>query len=201
MHLFSSHRCAGHPPRRRPLGGPTQAGEQQRTAQQRQEQPPADAASREIRETMVKAPLQRLIVACYNAFYCNPQRGPVVNHKLIKLDPGLYLVATPLGSARDITLRALDILASAKRLVLAAVRSSLLIQRESHPISTGFPWWRLHASPPESGYGLSNAGARFDVYCNHIDEGRSVADISEAGTPLICRSGLSIRPTCATSCD
>ena len=41
----------------------------------------------------------------------------MVNFKSIK-SPGLYFVSTPIGTARDITLRALDILANAD--VLAA---------------------------------------------------------------------------------
>ena len=115
--------------------------------------------------------------------YCNPQRGPEVNHNLMKLEPALYLVATPLGSARDITLRALDILASADVLAAEDTRTARKLLG-------------IH--------GVPLAGRRIIAYHDHsyakdrqkllyhIAEGRSVAYVSEAGTPLIADPGYQL---------
>jgi 16S rRNA (cytidine1402-2'-O)-methyltransferase len=93
------------------------------------------------------------------------------------LAPGLYVVATPIGNLRDITLRALDVLAAAD-LVLAEdtrVAGKLL-----------------------SAYGLSAKLARYDEHGAEqtrpramaaLAQGQRVALVSDAGTPLVSDPG------------
>lgn len=93
------------------------------------------------------------------------------------LAPGLYIVATPIGNLRDITLRALDVLAAAD-LVLAEdtrVSGKLL-----------------------SAFGLSKKLERYDEHAADrarpkimaaLAEGGRVALVSDAGTPLVSDPG------------
>lgn len=93
------------------------------------------------------------------------------------LAPGLYVVATPIGNLRDITLRALDVL-NAADLVLAEdtrVAGKLL-----------------------AAYGLSAKLARYDEHGAEqtrpramaaLAEGQRVALVSDAGTPLVSDPG------------
>jgi 16S rRNA (cytidine1402-2'-O)-methyltransferase len=94
------------------------------------------------------------------------------------LAPGLYVVATPIGNLRDITLRGLDVLSGAD-LVLAEdtrVTSKLL-----------------------SAYGLSARLERYDEHAAErarprvlaaLAEGARVALVSDAGTPLVSDPGF-----------
>ena len=93
------------------------------------------------------------------------------------LAPGLYVVATPIGNLRDITLRALDVLAQADLVLAEDTRVTGKLLRA---------------------FGLS---ARLERYDEHgaerarpralaaLAEGAKVALVSDAGTPLISDPG------------
>ena len=99
------------------------------------------------------------------------------------LAPGLYFVATPIGAARDITLRALDILRSAD--VLAAEDTRTLRHlMEIH----GIPL----AGRPMVAYHDHNGMQARPRLLALLREGRSVAYASEAGTPLVADPGFAL---------
>lgn len=99
------------------------------------------------------------------------------------LPAGLHLIATPIGAARDITLRALDILRSAD--VLAAEDTRTLRHlMEIHGVSLG--------DRPLVPYHDHNGEAARPRLLRALDEGKSVAYASEAGTPLVADPGYQL---------
>lgn len=100
-----------------------------------------------------------------------------------RLVPGLHLVATPIGAARDITLRALDILAAAD--VLAAEDTRTLRHlMEIHGVA-------LNGRPMVAYHDHNDAAARPRLMAA-LREGKSVAYASEAGTPLVSDPGYQL---------
>ncbi len=100
-----------------------------------------------------------------------------------RLAAGLYFLATPIGAARDITLRALDILASAD--VLAAEDTRTLRHlMEIHGVALG--------DRPLVAYHEHNNDVALPRLMRAIAEGKSVAYASEAGTPLISDPGFQL---------
>ena len=92
--------------------------------------------------------------------------------------PGLYLVATPIGNLRDMTLRALDVLAAAD-LVLAEdtrVTAKLL---SAYGLKAKLERCDDHASPRAA-----------ELAIEKLREGAVVALVSDAGTPLVSDPGF-----------
>ena len=89
----------------------------------------------------------------------------------------LYVVATPLGNLRDLTFRAVDILGSADTIAAEDTRVTSVLLRHygiaARPIS-------LHEH---------NEAARAERLVDELRQGRSVALVSDAGTPAISDPG------------
>lgn len=99
------------------------------------------------------------------------------------LTPGLHLVATPIGNARDITLRALDVLASADVLAAEDTRSLRRLM-DMHGIAVG--------DRPLLAYHDHNGARMRPRLLADLKAGQSVAYASDAGTPMISDPGFDL---------
>jgi 16S rRNA (cytidine1402-2'-O)-methyltransferase len=97
------------------------------------------------------------------------------------LSAGLHFVATPIGNARDITLRALDTLASADVLAAEDTRSLRRLM-DMHGVQLG--------GRPMIAYHDHNGAKARPKLLSLMAQGKSVAYASEAGTPLVADPGF-----------
>lgn len=106
-----------------------------------------------------------------------------MNWEKKQLTAGLYFVATPIGAARDITLRGLDILASADVIAAEDTRTAKRLL-EIHGIGLG--------DRPVISYHDHNGDKVRPRLMRYISDGKSVVYVSEAGTPLVADPGFSL---------
>jgi 16S rRNA (cytidine1402-2'-O)-methyltransferase len=94
------------------------------------------------------------------------------------LAPGLYVVATPIGNLRDITVRALETLAAADVVLCEDTRTSAKLL-DHYGIKTARSPLHEH-----------NERARIDGVLADLGRGARIALISDAGTPLLSDPGF-----------
>lgn len=100
-----------------------------------------------------------------------------------KLDPGLHILATPIGTANDITIRALDVLRFADVLVAEDTRVLRKLM-EIHGVN-------LYGRKILS-YHDHNGEMQRPKIMTLLSAGKVVAYASDAGTPLIADPGFSL---------
>jgi 16S rRNA (cytidine1402-2'-O)-methyltransferase len=97
-----------------------------------------------------------------------------------ELTPGLYVTATPIGNARDITLRALDVLAGCDLIAAEDTRVSAKLLA-------------IHCiSRPLAAYNDHNGARERPKLLARLKHGARVALISDAGTPLVSDPGYKL---------
>ncbi|MBY5769676.1 16S rRNA (cytidine(1402)-2'-O)-methyltransferase [Rhizobium leguminosarum] len=103
------------------------------------------------------------------------------------LEPALYLVATPIGNLGDITLRALETLAGADVLACEDTRVTRVLLDRYGIQNRPFAYHEHNAD--EAGTRLMQA----------LEAGRSVALVSDAGTPLVSDPGYRLAQQAITA--
>jgi hypothetical protein len=89
------------------------------------------------------------------------------------LDPGLYVVATPIGNLEDITLRALRVLRTADRILCEDTRR------------TGQLLNHFSIKTPMTSFHLHNENQKLSRVVEELQRGAALALVSDAGIPAI----------------
>lgn len=100
--------------------------------------------------------------------------------RTVDLQPGLYLVATPIGNLRDITLRALDVLGAA----------DLVVCEDTRVTAKLFHAYGLQKKTIS--YNDHNADKQRGPLLEKLGNGAKVALVSDAGTPLVSDPGYKL---------
>ncbi len=96
------------------------------------------------------------------------------------LEPALHIVATPIGNLRDITLRALDILASVDVILAEDTRHTQKLLSAYNLSAQLIP------------YHDHNVAKQIPKILERLASGQSIAQVSDAGTPLISDPGYKL---------
>ncbi len=97
-----------------------------------------------------------------------------------ELTPGLYVTATPIGNARDVTLRALDVLEGADLIAAEDTRVTAKLLA-------------IYAiAKPVIAYNDHNAPQERPKLLRRLRDGARVALVSDAGTPLVSDPGFKL---------
>ncbi len=93
------------------------------------------------------------------------------------IELGLYVVATPIGNLKDITLRALEVLKKADIIAAEDTRQTSVLL-DKYDIKTKL-----------ISYHKFNETARIELFLSYLRKNKSIALVSDAGTPLISDPG------------
>ena len=98
----------------------------------------------------------------------------------LPMKPGFYLVATPIGNLRDITFRALDVLSSVDLIICEDTRVTGKLM-SAYGFKKQMQVYNDHSTDEQR-----------EHFIRRVEEGQSIAVLSDAGTPLVSDPGYKL---------